>query len=120
MESEKGTHAVETASAAPAVRETSTILKVVGALFALMGLGHFMLGIPFIIFLGLGFVFMAFGALEIYLGVLIYNGKKKGYIPALVVGILSGFSSFSLYRGSALIPLIFLAIIYLHRDEFVN
>ena len=120
MEPEKVSPIVETVSASPAARETSTLLKVVGALFALMGLGHLMFGIPFIIFLGLGFVIMGLGALEIYLGVLIYNGKKKGYIPALVVGILSVFSSFSLYRGSGLIPLVFLAIIYLHRDEFVN
>ncbi|MES2953790.1 MAG: hypothetical protein V4674_04550 [Patescibacteria group bacterium] len=101
-------------------KELPILVKIAGVLFALSGLFHILIGFPLIIFLGLGLLFIAIGAAELFLGTWIYLGKKSAYFPALVVGIVSVLSSFSFHRLSSLLPLFFLAVIYFNRDEFVN
>lgn len=104
----------------PAKKEVPAALQVTGVLFALASYPLFLIGLPLMLFLGLGLIFWIVGAIQVYIGVGIYKARKSMYVPALVVGIISVLSTYSKYQMIALIPVLFLVVIYMNRDKFVN
>ncbi len=110
----------ETKISAPAKKQVSTALQVTGVLFALASYPLFLIGLPLMLFLGLGILFWIVGAIQVYIGVGIYKARKSAYVPALVVGIISVLSMYNKYQMFALVPVLFLLVIYMNRDEFVN
>lgn len=110
-----------TTPVAPVIQKTPDILKIVGALMVLSGIGYFLLGIPTLLFFGLGIIFMILGGILMTFGVRVYQGKKNAYIGSMVIGLLTLLTELGSRRPlSLIIVLAFLYIIHTHKNSFVN
>ena len=109
-------------------------VQLVGGLMWLSGIGSFLMGIPLLLFYGLGVLYIALGIFMVKYGSGLFKMQKKAYKGAIILSALSILSSIV----GALIPsqnisllspeawsqiagaVLFIVILRAYREKFVN